>query len=104
MYYYLADHLCRYGGRICDHLGRMGDIEIELTTIGAFQRTVRHGADSHLAMDYTTLVCGNYGALIRVSQGMVWHWFAMSIFYVLCRMHSGQILALLAIVRLAEVD
>lgn len=43
MFLYLADHLCVPGSKVREHLGRIGEIEIEVKTLGAFLQTIHYG-------------------------------------------------------------
>lgn len=49
----------------------MAKVEIELATLGKFQRAGHHRVVNCLAMDDMILICGNDGVLIRVSKGIV---------------------------------
>lgn len=42
MFSCLADHLCSSGLKVRERLGRTTGIEIEVTTLGAFLRTIRY--------------------------------------------------------------
>lgn len=92
------------GSRLCEHLGRMAKVMIELATLGWLLRVARLGVVNCLAPSVMTYVCGKDGSHIRVSQCMVCQWFAMSIFSLLRRLHCNLILALLAIARIAGID
>lgn len=59
------------GSKIREHLSRIGKVEIELTTLCAFLRIVRHGVVSWLLADDITRVRGEGGVLIRVAQRMI---------------------------------
>lgn len=104
VFYCLVNHFCLSGLRVREHLGRMAEAEMKLTTLGAFFRTVCHAVGNHLPTEDVNCVCGYDGVLIRVCQGMVRNWFAIGIFYVLRPMHYNLLLSLLAIAWFAEVD
>lgn len=57
--------------RVLKHLGHIAKVEIELTALGAFPRTVHHKVASWLAPDDTTNVCSDGSVLIRYSQETV---------------------------------
>lgn len=77
---------------------------MELMPFCALQRTVHGEVVIRFAPGDMTRVGSNDGVLIRVGQGTVFQWFAMSICRVLRRMHCSPIPAFLAIARLVEVD
>lgn len=91
------------GSKVREHLSHIAKVDIALTTLGAFLRTVRDGVVSRLAPDDMTCVGGEGGVLIRVSQEMIRKRFEMGMYSVMCRMHRKPIFALLVIGRLAEV-
>lgn len=64
MYSYLVDHFRMSNSKVRERLGCIAEVEIELTTLGAFLWTVRHGLVSRLAPDEMTRVCGDDGALV----------------------------------------
>lgn len=53
---------------------------MELTTLGAFLRTLRHGDVNRQVPGDMTRVCGDAGVLIRVSQIIVRPWFQTGFF------------------------
>lgn len=100
MFLYLGDHLRTSGFRVQEHSGRIAEVEIEVTTLGALLCTVRHVVISHDMIR----VCGEGGVLVRVAQEFIRKWFEMDNFRVLRCIHCNPILAKLSIARLAEVD
>lgn len=97
MFSYLANHLSMFGARVWAHLVRATEVELELTTLGSFLRTVRRGVLNRSATEDMNRFCDNDDVLFLVSQGMVRQWLAMGIFRVLRSMHCNPILALLVI-------
>lgn len=67
----------------CKHIGRMSDVEMELTTPGAFPRTVCHAFVNRLASEGLTRFGGNDGARICTCQGKIRQWLATGRFRVL---------------------
>lgn len=76
---------------------------MDLTTLRALLRIVRHGFVNHLATDEFICICGKDGFHIIVFFGMVQQWIDMGIFRVLRGMHWSPILALLATAWFVEV-
>lgn len=100
---YFADYFRMWSTKVWLHLGRIEEVVIELTTLGALLWTVYQWSVNELASDDMTCVRSEDAVLIRVSQGVVPNLFETGIFLVLRHMHSNPILALLAIVRLADI-
>lgn len=82
-------HLRTSDSKDPEHLGRVAEVEIELTTLGELLRMFRHGVVSQLAPGDMTRGCGEDGIPIRVSEGMVRKWFDTVIFRVLRRFHCN---------------
>lgn len=80
---YLSDHLCLSGSKVWEHLGRIAEVEMELTSVGALLETVCQSDVYCLALDYMPHFCGGNGVLNRVSHGMIHKWFDRGIFRVL---------------------
>lgn len=90
--------------KVWEHLGFIADVKAELTTLGAFLRTVWEEVVNRLALDYITRVCCNDSVPYRVFQGIVRKWLDIYTFRSLRRMHSIPLLALLAIAWLVEMN
>lgn len=80
MLLYVADHLRSSGLKVREYLGRMAEVEIEMSTLGAFLRTVRRKVFNCSAMDNMTRVYGSNGVLIPVFRGTFHHGFATATF------------------------
>lgn len=59
------------GSTVWEHSGRIAEVEIVLTTLRAFQRTVCHEVIIRLVPVDMTDVCGEGGVHIRVAQGII---------------------------------
>lgn len=104
MFSHLAIHHRVSGSKVREHICGIAEIEIEVTTLRAFLRTIRFEEISRLAPYDMTRVCRDGGVFIRVAQWIVRKWFQMGMFRVLRHMQCIQILAILAIVCLIKVD
>lgn len=90
--------------RVLEHLGCIAQVEIKVTTLGAFLQAVLDVVISRLGLADMTCVYGKGGVLIRVGQKIIRKQFEMVIFRPLRHMHCNTTLPTLAIARLAEVD
>lgn len=102
MFSYLADHLRMLDSVVREHLCHVAGVNIELTRLCAFSRTVSDKVVKRLETDGMNCVCGNDGDFSFVSQGKAHQCFAMKIFRALRHMHCNSILALLAMARFAD--
>lgn len=71
LFLYLSDYFRISFATVREHLGRIAEVEKELTTLGAFHRIVRYGVVNRLALDNITRVCGNEGVLFRVDDDTI---------------------------------
>lgn len=84
MFSYIADHLWISGSRVCEHLGAVAEVEIELTNLIASLGTKRHGFFNSFAAFVTTCVSSvtllsSVSPKVRFVNGLLWASFAFCV-------------------------
>lgn len=82
MFLYLLDQLNMLGLEVRKHLGRIAEVVIAFSTLGAFMRTVLHRVLSRVVREDRTRFCGEDGVLIRVDRVSTRKLSDMGIFHV----------------------